>query len=69
MKLTISIEREIDGRWITEVLELPGVLAYGESREDAIRLVQALPLRVLADRIDHGEALPDEMQAMFAVAS
>ncbi|HEV7903173.1 MAG TPA: type II toxin-antitoxin system HicB family antitoxin [Pyrinomonadaceae bacterium] len=49
MKLTIELEQEDDGRWIAEVLDLPGVLAYGQSREEATAQVQALALRVLAD--------------------
>lgn len=49
MKLTIELEQEDDGRWIAEVLDLPGVLAYGQSREEAVAHVQALALRVLAD--------------------
>lgn len=68
MQLSIEIEREEDGRWLTEVPELPGVLAYGQSREEAIIRVQALALRVLADRIEHGEALPEVAQA-FSVAA
>ena len=68
MHYTIEIEREEDGRWITEVPELPGVLAYGESREEAITHAQALALRVLADRIEHGESVPEVAQA-FAVAA
>ena len=56
--LTIDVELEDDGRWRAEVPELPGVLAYGQSRQGAIDRVQALSLRVLADRIDHGEAVP-----------
>jgi predicted RNase H-like HicB family nuclease len=49
MKLTIEHEQEEDGRWLAEVLELPGVLAYGRSPEEAIAKVQALALRVLTD--------------------
>lgn len=55
---TIEYEQEEDGRWIAEVLELPGVLAYGQSVEEAIAKVQALALRVLADRLEHGETAP-----------
>lgn len=51
----VEIEQEADGRWLAEVLELPGVLAYGNSAEDALARAQALALRVLADRIEHGE--------------
>ena len=52
----IELDREDDGRWIAEVMELPGVMAYGASREQALAAVQALALRVIADRIEHGEA-------------
>lgn len=58
MSLTIEIEREDDGRWIGEVPELPGVMAYGRTRKEAIARVQALSLRVLADRRNHGETVP-----------
>jgi predicted RNase H-like HicB family nuclease len=53
--LTVEVEQEDDDRWLAEVRELPGVLVYGQSREDAVGRVQALALRVLADRLDHGE--------------
>ena len=68
MHYIIEVAREEDGRWITEIPELPGVLAYGESREEAIARAQALALRVLADRIEHGESVPEVAQA-FAVAA
>jgi predicted RNase H-like HicB family nuclease len=55
MPLTIDVEQEEDGRWLAEVPDLPGVLTYGETREAAIGRVQALCLRVLADRLDHAE--------------
>jgi predicted RNase H-like HicB family nuclease len=55
MSLTIEIDREEDGRWIGEVAELSEVLAYGQTRDEAIARAQALSLRVLADRLDHGE--------------
>lgn len=58
MPLTIEVEREDDGRWLAEVPELPGVLTYGHTRQEAIDRVQALSLRVLADRLEHGEAVP-----------
>ncbi len=64
--MKIEIEKEEDGRWIAEVTELPGVLAYGNTREDAIAKVEALALRVIADRIDHGESIP-ELDELFAV--
>jgi predicted RNase H-like HicB family nuclease len=56
--LKIEVEREDDGRWLAEVVDLPGVLAYGKSREEAVERVQALSLRVLADRLEHGENVP-----------
>ena len=58
MSRTIEIEKEEDGRWIAEVPKLPGVMVYGQSRQEAIDRVQALSLRVLADRLDHGEQVP-----------
>ena len=57
-RLRIEIEQEADGRWIAEIPDLPGVLAYGSSREDAIQKAEALALRALADRLDHGESIP-----------
>ena len=66
MKFDIECEREDDGRWVAEVMELPGVLAYGQSREEAVSRAQALSLRVLADRLDHGEPIP-AMDDVFAV--
>jgi predicted RNase H-like HicB family nuclease len=56
MPFTIEVEQEEDGRWLAEVMELPGVLSYGQTRQEAIDKAQALSLRVLADRLDHGEA-------------
>lgn len=59
-KITIDeVEQEEDRRWIAEVLELPGVMAYGSSPDDAKARVRALALRVLADRLRHGESVPD----------
>lgn len=58
MRFTLECEREDDGRWLAEVPELPGVLAYGSSALEALRKVQALALRVIAERLDHGEASP-----------
>jgi predicted RNase H-like HicB family nuclease len=55
MKFTLEYEREDDGRWLAEAVELPGVLAYGTSSDEAIAKAQALALRVLADRLEHGE--------------
>jgi predicted RNase H-like HicB family nuclease len=66
MNLTIEVEREDDGRWIAEVPDLPGVLVYGVSRAEAIARVQALALRVLADRLGHGEDVP-ALDGVFSV--
>ena len=64
--MKIEIEREEDGRWIAEVTDLPGVMAYGRARQEAISKVQALALRVIADRLDNGEAIP-KLRELFAV--
>jgi predicted RNase H-like HicB family nuclease len=64
--MNIEIEREEDGRWIAEVPNLPGVMAYGQSKEEAVSRVKALALRVLADRLEHGEEIP-ELRGVFAV--
>jgi len=66
--LTIEIERDEDGRWIGEVPELPGVIAYGASEEEARKKSAALALRVIADRIEHGEPAPIEAHDLFAAA-
>ncbi|HSF34010.1 MAG TPA: type II toxin-antitoxin system HicB family antitoxin [Candidatus Tectomicrobia bacterium] len=68
MTFTVEIEQEDDGRWIAEVLELPGVLTYGQTPEEATAKVQALALRVVADRLEHGEAGPDLLSISFAAA-
>ena len=66
MPFTIEFEQEDDGRWIAEVVELPGVMAYGQTRQEAIDRVEILALRVVADRIEHGENVP-EIAKVFAV--
>lgn len=68
MRLTLELDTEEDGRIIAEVLELPGVLVYGQTKEEAIAKAQALALRVLADRIEHGEATPKPMTISFVAA-
>jgi predicted RNase H-like HicB family nuclease len=65
-EFTIEIERETDGRWICEVTDLPGVLAYGGSREEAVTKAKALAFRVLADRLEHGEDIP-QIEGVFAI--
>ena len=56
MNYRLEIEQEADGRWLAEVPELPGVLAYGTSREEAMAKAEVLALRVLAEQLEHGEA-------------
>ena len=68
MIFTIEYEREDDGRWLAEVAELPGVLVYGSSSDEAIAKAQALALRVLADRLEHGERKPEFTTISFAAA-
>jgi predicted RNase H-like HicB family nuclease len=66
--MKIELEREEDGRWIAEVPDLSGVMSYGETRDDAVSRVKALALRVLADRLEHGEVIP-ELAEVFQVAA
>ena len=68
MTFTVEYEREEDGRWLAEVVEMPGVLAYGGTSDEAIAKAQALALRVLADRLEHGEAAPEFLNISFAAA-
>ena len=56
MSFRIELDREDDGRWIAEVVALPGVVVYGTTREEAMARVKALALRVVADQLEHGEA-------------
>ena len=66
LMLRIEVEEETDGRFIAEVPDLPGVMAYGQSRNDAIVKVEALALRVLADRVENGEPVPGFPQIFSA---
>ena len=68
MHFKIEIDREDDGRWLAEVPELPGVMTYGKSRDEAMAHVQALALRVLADRLDHAETAPNPLNVTFKAA-
>lgn len=68
MRYTVEYEREEDGRWLAEVRELPGVLVYGQTRDEATVRAQALALRVLADRIEHGEGAPELVKVSFVAA-
>jgi predicted RNase H-like HicB family nuclease len=64
--MKIEVDREEDGRWIAEVPDLPGVMVYGVTQDEAISKAEALALRVIADRLDHGETVP-ELSDLFAV--
>jgi predicted RNase H-like HicB family nuclease len=66
MLFRVELEQETDGRWIAEVLELPGVLSYGKSRDEAMARAKALALRAVADRLEHGETGPDLPSISFA---
>lgn len=66
MNLTIETGQEEDGRWIAEVPELPGVLTYGATREEAMTKAEILALRVLAEQLEHGEARPVELSISVA---
>lgn len=68
MNLIIEIEREEDGRWVAEVPDIPGALAYGHTREEAIACVKALSLRIIAELMENGEAVP-EMNDVFSVTA
>ena len=68
MDYTIEVDIETDGRFIAEVLELSGVMVYGETQEDAIRLVKALALRVLADRLEYNDITPQLSSFSFVAA-
>jgi predicted RNase H-like HicB family nuclease len=62
----VEIEREEDGRWLASVPDLPGVMAYGQTEQEAVRKTKAIALQILADMIESGEELPDSMKAIFA---
>ena len=66
MTFRVEVDQEDDGRWIAEVVELPGVMAYGNTEHVAKAKVQALALRVVADRLEHGETGPDLLSITFA---
>jgi predicted RNase H-like HicB family nuclease len=68
MNLRIEVEREADGRWIADISDLPGVLGYGATESEAVIRAKSLALRVLADRIEHGEDVPETANA-FTVSS
>jgi predicted RNase H-like HicB family nuclease len=66
LSVRVETEQETDGRWIAEVPDLPGVLVYSDRRDTAVARAQAMALRVIADRLEHGERVPD-LDRLFAV--
>lgn len=69
VELTIELDREEDGRWIAEALELPGVVTYGASLEEAVSNTEKLAIEVIADRIQHNELSSSALNASFRVLS
>lgn len=66
--LKVEFHREQDGRWLADIPALPGVTAYGRTKKEAWRAAEALALRLIADRLEHGEAVPGELQVSFIAA-
>ncbi|MHB1618055.1 MAG: type II toxin-antitoxin system HicB family antitoxin [Metallibacterium sp.] len=69
MKFTLDCEHEDDGRWLAEIAQLPGVLAYGNSAQEAMTKAEVLALRVLAERLEHGEAQPLDISISVPAAA
>jgi predicted RNase H-like HicB family nuclease len=67
VKLTIELDREEDGRWIAETIELPGVMCYGHTRDEAISDAERLAIEVIADRIAHGELPSSALGVSFTI--
>src|SRR5260370_4764997 len=68
MELSIECERETDGRWIAEIVQIPGAMAYGATRDEAMAKAEVVALRAIADRIEHGEAKPLDVSISLAAA-
>ena len=68
MNLTIDPDREDDGRWIAEALELPGVICYGQTRDEAISNTERLAIEVIADRIAHQELPASALNISFLIS-
>jgi predicted RNase H-like HicB family nuclease len=66
-QFTVELDRETDGRWIAEIPALPGAMCYGSSKEEASRKVEALALRILADRIENGDEVPELAGAFLSI--
>ena len=67
MRLTVELDRESDGRWIADVIELPGVMSYGKTRDEAISNAERLAIEVIADRIAHGELPSSALGVAFSI--
>jgi predicted RNase H-like HicB family nuclease len=67
-EMIVEIDREEDGRWIAEIADIPGCMVYGKDRDEAIRKAEALALRAIADKLEHGEQIP-EIGGVFAVSA
>ena len=68
MNISIECERETDGRWIAEIVQIPGAIGYGATREEAMAGAEIVALRAIADRIEHGEAKPLDISITLAAA-
>ena len=68
MQFSLEADREEDGRWLAEVPQLPGVLAYGATREEALMRAEALALRALAEQLEHGEGVAQSISISIAAA-
>jgi predicted RNase H-like HicB family nuclease len=68
VRLEIETEQETDGRWLAEVPAIPGAMVYGQTRDEAIMRVEAIALRVIADRLENGEVIPEVTSAFLVVA-
>jgi predicted RNase H-like HicB family nuclease len=68
MRYVVEVERDEDGRWLAEVLDMPGAVAFGETRDEALRAAEALVLRTIADRVEHREVRPDKLEISFVSA-
>jgi predicted RNase H-like HicB family nuclease len=69
MNFTLECEQEVDGRWIAEVPELPGVLSYGDSAADAMAKAEILALRVIADRLENGDSEPVSISLSLPISA
>jgi len=65
MRYVVEVEREEDGGWLAEVLQMPGAVAFGETRDEALRNAEALALRMLADRVEQRELPPEALEIRF----